>query len=135
MKIFRRPTIFQDEITFVLWNNIHKISNNQTDQMSDRSQKKNSKKTKQPQPQDLRQIVAEEWNKFTKNIPDVINSVPWDWENIKQKAKAVRDKLMEVYQESKNHKDVALLGLCMGFSAIILAYLCTRCFRYLFHLT
>ena len=90
--------------------------------MSDRSQKKNSKKTKQPQPQDLRQIVAEEWNKFTKNIPDVINSVPWDWENIKQKAKAVRDKLMEVYQESKKHSQLVVFGVIVGISAIILAY-------------
>ena len=83
--------------------------------MSDKSQEKNSKKTKQPQPQDLRQKVIEEWNKFTKNIPDVI-------ENIKEKAKAARDKLMEVYQESKNHKNVALLGFFMGFSVIILGY-------------
>ena len=99
--------------------------------MSDKSQKKNSEKTKEPQPQDLGQKVTEEWNKFTKHIPDVkkeiedvINSVGEEIKeaDVVERAKEARDKLVEIYQESKNHKDVALFGFCFGFSVIILAY-------------
>ena len=93
--------------------------------MSD-SSKKNKKNSESQQ--DLRQRVTDEWNKFTKNTPDVkkeiediINSVG---EEIKDSGvvQRTRDKLGEIYQESKEHSRVVLFGVILGFSAIILAY-------------
>ena len=97
--------------------------------MSDKSQRKNSeKKTKEPQ--GLGQKVNEEWNKFTKNIPDVkkeiedvFNSVGEEIKDadLVERAKEARDKLVKVYQESINHTDVALICFSVGISVIILA--------------
>ena len=74
--------------------------------MSDKSQSENSKET------DLGHKVSEEWKKVKKNV-----------KKMAEKVNDPREKMVEVYQESKNHTDVLLLGLCMGFSAIILAYI------------
>lgn len=98
---------------------IQLITNGQRDKMSDNS--KNSKS-----PEDLGQKVTDEWNKFTKNIPDVkkeiediINSVGEEKDSM---VKRVRDKMVEFYQESKKHSQVVLFGVIFGSSVIILAY-------------
>ena len=80
------------------------MTNGQRVKMSDNSKKtvENSKSQ-----QDLGQKVTEEWNKFTKNIPDVkkeiediINSVGEEKESMVKRVKEARDKwLMEWLME------------------------------------
>ena len=102
--------------------NLHLISNSQRVEMSDTSKK--TKKSQQPK--DLGQQVTDEWNKFAKNIPDVkkeiedvINSVEEKKDGMVEKAKAARDKLVELYQE---HSHVVWFGVILGGSVIILSY-------------
>ena len=80
----------------------------------------NSKKTEKnsKSQQDLGQKVTEEWNKFTKNIPDfkkeiedIINSGGAEKDNMMKRA---RDKMVEFYQESKKHSQVVLFGVIFG---------------------
>ena len=96
--------------------------------MSDTSKKTKNNSNSQ-QPKDLGQQVTDEWNKFAKNIPDVkkeiedvINSVGEKKDGTVKKIKEAKDKMVELYQESKNHPHVVLLGVILGFSVIILSY-------------
>ena len=118
--------------------------------MSDNS-KKSEKNSKSPEDLDLGQKVIDEWNKFTKNIPDVkqeiedvINSVGEEKDTMLnrakeamdsmlkrvkeamdimlKRAKEARDKMMEFYQESKKHSQVVLFGAIFGSLVVILAY-------------
>ena len=102
------------------------ITSGQRVKMSDNS-KKSEKNSKSPE--DLGQKVTDEWNKFTKNKPDVkkeiediINSVGEEKDSMVKRAKQVRDKMVELYQESKKHSQVVLFGVIFGSSVIILAY-------------
>ena len=94
--------------------------------MSDSSKK--TKKNSESQ-QDLRQRVTEEWKKFTKNTPDVkkemediINSAGEEKGSMVKRVKEAKDKMLEVYQESKQHSKMVLFGVILGSSVIILAY-------------
>ena len=96
--------------------------------MSDTS-KTTKKNSKSQQPKDLGQQVTDEWNKFANNIPDVkkeiedvINSVEEKKDGMVEKAKAARDKMVELYQESKKHSRVVWFGVILGGSVIILSY-------------
>ena len=102
------------------------ITNGQRVKMSNNSKKTEENSKSQ---QDLGQKVTEEWNKFTKNIPDVkkeienvINSVGEEKDSMVKRVKEVRDKMMEFYQESKKHSQVALFGVIFGSLVVILAY-------------
>ena len=95
------------------------MTNGQRVKMSDNSKKtvENSKSQ-----QDLGQKVTEEWNKFTKNIPDfkkeiedIINSGGAEKDNMMKRA---RDKMVELYQESKNHPQVFILGMILAFGVM-----------------
>ena len=104
----------------------HLITNSPRVKMSDNSNKKSLKNSKSQK--DLGQKVTEEGNKFTKNIPDVkkeiediINSVGEEKDSLVKRVKEARDKMMEVYQESKKHPHVVLFGVILGSSVIILA--------------
>ena len=102
------------------------ITSGQRVKMSDNS-KKSEKNSKSPE--DLGQKVTDEWNKFTKNKPDVkkeiediINSVGEEKDSMVKRVEQVRDKMVELYQESKKHSQVVLFGVIFGSSVIILAY-------------
>merc|ERR1711934_500418 len=102
------------------------ITSGQRAKMSDNSKKS---ETNSKSHEDLGQKVTGEWNKFTKNIPDVkkeiediINSVGEEKDSMMKRAKEARDKMVELYQESKKHSQVVLLGVIFGCSVIILAY-------------
>merc|ERR1739848_540028 len=117
---------------------LHLITNAERVKMSDNNSKKSKKSSKSQQ--DLGQKVTEEWNKFTKNIPDVkqeiedvINSVGEEkdtmlkrakeaMDSMLKRAKEARDKMMEVFQESKKHSQVVLFGVIFGGLVVILAY-------------
>merc|ERR1739848_363949 len=128
---------------------LHLITNAERVKMSDNNSKKSKKSSKSQQ--DLGQKVTEEWNRFTKNIPDVkqeiedvINSVGEEKDTMLKRAKEAmdsmlkrakeamdimlkrakeaRDKMMEVFQESKKHSQVVLFGVIFGGLVVILAY-------------
>ena len=81
--------------------------------MSDNS-KKSEKNSKSPE--DLGQKVIDEWNKFTKNIPDVKKEIE-DIINSVKRAKC--NKMVQLYQESKKHSHLDLFGVIFGSSNII----------------
>ena len=94
------------------------MTNVQRAKMSGNNNKKSEKNSKSQK--DLGQKVTDEWNKFTKNVPDVkkeiedvINSAGEEKDSMVKRAKEARDKMMELYQESKKHSHVVLFGVIL----------------------
>ena len=103
------------------------MRNSQRVRMSDNNNKKSEKNSKSQK--DLGQKVTDEWNKFTKNVPDVkkeieevINSAGEEKDSMVKRVEEARDKMMEFYQESKKHSQVILFGVIFGSLVVILAY-------------